>query len=324
MNSRERFIETMRLGKPDRVPYFEEGLRDDVLKQWRKQGLAKGADLQETFGTDRREEIPLNLGPIPKLTKPVSTRRDLAKLKERLDPARAKRLPKGWHRKVKGWRGREHVLSMAAHHGFFLTMGVGDWARFRDVMYLMHDEPKLVRDILVAYAECSAAVMERVLAEVEVDFVSFSEPIGGSDGPLLHPELYRRFILPGYKRIIKTVRRHGVENIVFITYANARILVPCILEAGFNCLWACEVENEVMDYRALRRKFGRKLRLIGGLDLDALLAGKAAIRRELKEKLPPLLKQGGYVPLADGRVRANVPLENYRYYRRLLAKMTGG
>ncbi len=34
--------------------------------------------------------------------------------------------------------------------------------------------------------------------------------------------------------------------------------------------------------------------------------------------MPPLLAQGGYVPLADGRVRANVPLENYLYYRRLL------
>jgi hypothetical protein len=32
MNSRDRFCETMRYGAPDRVPYFEEGIRDDVLK----------------------------------------------------------------------------------------------------------------------------------------------------------------------------------------------------------------------------------------------------------------------------------------------------
>ncbi len=40
MNSRERFRETMEYGKPDRVPYFEEGIRDDVLSLWRRQGLA--------------------------------------------------------------------------------------------------------------------------------------------------------------------------------------------------------------------------------------------------------------------------------------------
>ena len=32
MNSRDRFRETMRYGTPDRVPYFEEGIRDDVLR----------------------------------------------------------------------------------------------------------------------------------------------------------------------------------------------------------------------------------------------------------------------------------------------------
>ena len=39
MNSRQRFQQTMRYGAPDRVPYFEEGLRDDVLERWHKQGL---------------------------------------------------------------------------------------------------------------------------------------------------------------------------------------------------------------------------------------------------------------------------------------------
>ena len=50
--------------------------------------------------------------------------------------------------------------------------------------------------------------------------------------------------------------------------------------------------------------------------------GKEAIQRELEEKVPPLLAQGGYVPLADGRVRADIPFENYLFYRQLLEKVT--
>ena len=64
------------------------------------------------------------------------------------------------------------------------------------------------------------------------------------------------------------------------------------------------------------------MRLIGGIDLDVLREGKEAIRREIEEKVPPLLEQGGYVPLADGRVRADIPFENYVYYRELLEKVT--
>ena len=79
-----------------------------------------------------------------------------------------------------------------------------------------------------------------------------------------------------------------------------------------------------MDYRSLREAFGPDLRLIGGIDLDVLLGGKEAIRREILAKVPPLLEQGGYVPLADGRVRSNVPFESYRYYRELLAQVCEG
>jgi len=138
------------------------------------------------------------------------------------------------------------------------------------------------------------------------------------------PRMYQEVVLDSYKPILDVLRRRAVRTICFITYANARALVPLILDAGFNCLWACEANTEAMDYRRLRREFGRALRLIGGIDLDVLLSGPRAIRREIRSKVPPLLAQGGYVPLADGRVRRNVPFENYRCYRQALAAVTLG
>jgi hypothetical protein len=55
VNGRERFLETMDYGRPDRVPYFEEGIRKDVLKAWHKQGLGVDIDLESMFTTDQRE-----------------------------------------------------------------------------------------------------------------------------------------------------------------------------------------------------------------------------------------------------------------------------
>jgi len=45
--------------------------------------------------------------------------------------------------------------------------------------------------------------------------------------------------------------------------------------------------------------------------------------REIEEKVPPLLEDGGYIPLADGRVREDVPFENYVCYRQLLERLIG-
>ncbi len=322
MTSRERFRQTMCYGRPDRVPYFEEGIRDEVLDVWRRQGLPPSADLSHMFPFDRCEDIEVDLEPHPAFRKWPTSRSELGAWRRRLDPNDPGRLPADWRERVRAWQGRDHVLMLHVHNGFFLTMGVGDWARFATVIYLLEDDPQFVREAMAMRGEFAAGLAERVLREVEVDAVLFSEPIGGNDRPLLSPRMYQEFVLSSYAPLLEVIRRHQVETIIFRTYANARVLLPGVLRWGFNCLWACEVNSQAMDYRDLRREFGRDLRLVGGIDLDALRHGKEAIRREIAEKVPPLLAEGGYVPLADGRVREDVPFENYVYYRQLLQEIT--
>ena len=93
MLSRERFRQTMQYGAPDRVPYFEEGLRDDVLQAWYQQGLSQDADISRIFPSDRREEIQPELDPLPALKRWPDTLADLAELEKRLDPSDPARLP---------------------------------------------------------------------------------------------------------------------------------------------------------------------------------------------------------------------------------------
>ncbi|UCH22902.1 MAG: hypothetical protein JSU83_06755 [Deltaproteobacteria bacterium] len=321
MTSRERFRETMHYGKPDRVPYFEEGIRKEVTRSWRKQGLSKDADLSQMFPTDLRHRIVPELEPRPRLRKFPTTAAELARFQRRLNPRSKGRLPWDWKKRTRSWKDRGHVLMLQVHRGFFITMGVRDWRRFTEVMNLLIDKPNVVRRMMAIQGEFSAGLTERVLQEVEIDAAIFSEPIGGNDRPLISPQMYEEFVLKSYDPIIELLNKYGVETIIFLTYANARILIPSILRHGFNCLWACEVNIDVMDYRSLRKEYGRDLRLIGGIDLDALRQGKEAIRREIEEKVPPLIADGGYVPLADGRIREDVPFENYVYYRQLLEKI---
>jgi hypothetical protein len=241
-----------------------------------------------------------------------------------LDHQDKQRLPKQWSRQVREWQHRDHVLMLYVHRGFFLTMGVRSWRRFLEAMYLLIDHPDVVRRMMAIQGHFSAKLTERVLSEVSIDAAVFSEPIGGNDQPLISPQMYEEFVLKSYEPVLEVLNRHGVKTIILQTYANARMLIPSFLRWGFNCLWACEVNIDTMDYRSIRREFGRDLRLIGGIDLDCLRKDKKAIRREIETRVPPLLEDGGYVPLADGRVREDVPFENYEFYRKLLEKITRG
>ncbi len=322
MTSRERFRETMRYGKPDRVPYFEEGIRKGVIKVWRKQGLSKDADLSQMFPSDQRKRIDPDLEPRPGIRKWPTMLAELDRFRQRLNPDDKRRLPIGWKKRIHSWNKQDQVMMLLVHRGFFITMGVRSWQRFAEVMELLTENPDLVRQMMRIQGVFAARLAENILQEAEIDAAVFSEPIGGNERPLISPQMYEEFILKSYKPVIDVLNKKGIETIIFLTFANSRILIPKILDWGFNCLWACEVNLDAMDYRKLRKEYGRELRLIGGIDLDALRQDKDAIRREIEEKVPPLIADGGYVPLADGRVREDVSFENYVYYRQLLQKVT--
>jgi hypothetical protein len=76
-----------------------------------------------------------------------------------------------------------------------------------------------------------------------------------------------------------------------------------------------------MDYRQIREEFGRELRLIGGIDIDLLSGNLDYLSKKLIATLPPLLADGGFIPLADGRVRRYIPFDNYIAYRKMLEQI---
>lgn len=314
LNNRERFNRIMNFQDVDHVLYFEEGIRKEVLKKW---GITRSAFLKK-FNVNRREEIIPDLDVIPTFTKWPSTSDELSELKTRLNPFDSKRLPKDFKSLTKKWTNADYPLILRIHRGFFLSMGVHDNNRFLEVLHLLMENPKFVNEYMKIQGEFAATLADIVLKEVKVDAVYFSEPIGSNVSALISPQMFEEYILESYKPILKICDKYGIQTKIFLTYANSSVLIPSILKYGINCLWACEVNCEEMDYLRLREKYGRKLRLIGGIDLDSLLKDKNEIKNEIIKKVPALIEQGGYIPLADGRVRTNVPFENYAYYRSLI------
>lgn len=316
MTNRQRFHETMQFGNPDRVPYFEEGIRRDVLKSWYKQGLSRKTKISNLFQTDQFYEVDLD--PFADMHKLPVSRDELSKYKDHLNTSILSQFWAHWQKIRRSFKKKDDVLFLKVHRGFFLSMGVYKWERFMEVISLLIEDPQFVKEVMMIQGEFIAKLLDKVLQKMNVDAVIFSEPIGGNEGPLISPAMYDTYVLTNYDPIIDVIKRYNINTIILRTYANIRLLIPSILIHGFNCLWACETNSPAMDYLDIRKEFGRELRLIGGIDLDALRHGKEAIKKEIEEKVPPLIIDGGYIPIADGRVRKEIPFEVYFYYRHLL------
>jgi hypothetical protein len=85
MNDRQRFLETMRFGNPDKVPLEPGWPRESTLQAWRQQGLADGADWQtvlyEILGIPREVSQPhqslgVNFAMLPTFEEKVLEHRD--------------------------------------------------------------------------------------------------------------------------------------------------------------------------------------------------------------------------------------------------------
>ena len=135
MTSRERFKAVMDYRSPDRVPYFEEGIRDEVLQVWLQQGLTSTNELNKKFPSDRREVIEPDLEPYPPLRYWPLKRSDLKKLYKSLDPRSRKRLPLNWSFLKSEPAYYNYVRMLRVHRGFFLSMGVSDWSDFSELMF---------------------------------------------------------------------------------------------------------------------------------------------------------------------------------------------
>ncbi len=161
------------------------------------------------------------------------------------------------------------------------------------------------------------------MKEVEIDAFTFDEDSAYKTGPLISPNIYRKFFLPRHRKIVEFFRKYGVKVIQLDSDGNTEALIPLLIEAGINCHWPLEAAAG-MDPVKIRKEYGRDLALIGGIDKRALAKDKRAIESEVRKKIVPMLETGGYIPTVDHLVPPDVPLENFLYYLELKRKIAEG
>ena len=67
-------------------------------------------------------------------------------------------------------------------------------------------------------------------------------------------------------------------------------LIPSLIEAGINCLQPLEVKAG-MDLLRIKKAFGDRIALIGGMDVRTLLTNDLdVVRRELEAKVPGVMQ----------------------------------
>lgn len=254
---------------------------------------------------------------------PVTDRNSFVELKKRYDPTTLTRYQMWWDEWARIWKTRDYPLCLLGNGTFGQYSQLRSWVGTENLSLLFYDDPALVEEMLEFHVEFLLATVERALQEVEFDYFNFFEDFAGKGGPLISPQLFRKFLLPGYKRIIEKFRSHGIQHIWLDSDGDSEVLMPLLIEAGITCHWPLE-QASGMDPVRLRRKFGKDLAFAGGIDKLELSKDRASIEKELYSKIPPMLESGGFIPHLDHTFSPEISYDNFRYYLEVKEKLLGG
>lgn len=333
MTSRQRVLASFWHEQPDRVPIWC-GLSSEFRQ---KACLQLGLDeegLLHRLGDDFRRVNARYVGPTFELHLPGATTRT---------PFGVERAGLGYGQPINhplqdatlaqvhehpwpdpAWLDVSHLQADAKVWGRHYAILGGDWSPFwhdaiemlgMENFYLkMYDQPELIDALLghivEYYFQCSRRVFDAAADAIDIFFMG--NDYGSQNGPLMSPDLFKRFLLPHQKRLIDLGHDYGLKTQLHCC-GGIEPLIPLLIDAGLDALHAVQPSCRGMDLAALKSRYGGKIVLNGAIDSHHVLIEGTPdyVRAKTREVLAVMMPGGGYVAGAShDSVLEETPVEN--------------
>ncbi len=199
-------------------------------------------------------------------------------------------------------------------------IGSGGFAHFAEyISWLMGYETMCLalfdqRDLVAAIAqrlmEMYEVVTRRMLQFERVKIIWGSDDMGFRSGPLISPDDLREFVLPGHKMIARMSHEAGRPYLLH-SCGDLRLIMEDLIE-DVRIDAKHSFEDTIESVIEAKQKYGDRIALLGGIDLDFLCrADESQVRRRVRQTLEACMPGGGYV-LGTGNSVANyISVDNY-------------
>jgi uroporphyrinogen decarboxylase len=348
MTGKERVHAELNFQEPDRVPITDSPWATTIAR-WQREGLPAdvdvatyfgyefagvGADLTFRFPTEVIEEteeyrIERNSqGAVVKNWKhktstpqyldfAIRTPEDWEEHKSRLAWSPDRVDLEGCLRAMEQARQTGRFFTFNAAYGYDKTQGfVGS----ENLLIAMADEPDWVADMFMTSAEMVIDAAKYLMDHgVVFDAAFVYNDMGYRNASLFSPAMYRRLQKPADVKLFGFFHEAGLK-VILHSCGNVRELVPDLVDAGLDCLQPLEVKAG-MDLLELKRSFGDRLALMGGIDVRAMAhPDPAVIEQEIATKIPVAMAGGGYIYHSDHSVPDNISFQRYCYVLELVRR----
>jgi len=177
--------------------------------------------------------------------------------------------------------------------------------------YALYDDPAVVEALFEIIGSTYVKIAKRLARAPRVGAVFMSDDLAYTEGTLVSPKIYRKYVFPWYRRIGEVL---ADARLPFIFHSDGNILpvLDDLAECGIKALHP--VEPQAMDIVELKKRYGHRFCIFGNIDLDHTLTRGTTdeVDREVRKKIRELAPGGGYGLAASNSVPDYVKPENYR------------
>lgn len=131
-----------------------------------------------------------------------------------------------------------------------------------------------------------------------------------SSGAIFHPDWYRKYIFPRYKKLWDVLKEKGIK-ILFCSDGNFTKFIDDIARAGADGF----IFEPLTDLETVVKKYGKTHVIVGNADCRILTFGsKQDIEKEVLRCMNTAKKCPGFIMAVGNHIPPNVPIENALYY----------
>ncbi|MGQ9516937.1 MAG: uroporphyrinogen decarboxylase family protein [Anaerolineae bacterium] len=136
--------------------------------------------------------------------------------------------------------------------------------------------------------------------------------IAYNHGLFFSPKVYRDVLMPFHRRLCDLAHRHHCQ-VIYHSDGNVSHAIPLLIEAGIDALHPMEVKAG-MDVRELKAAYGDRLAFIGNIDARLFQENDIpGLKAEIRTKVPPAMKGGGYIFHSDHSLPPGTRLTTYQF-----------
>ena len=320
MNKPERIVTALKGKTPDVVPYMYntmmKGIQERIVGHSITEPTVTGMNITGWLGTtDEQPEIKPVLTAVPKTANMLGM--DAIQIQV-LPPLFVDKVVSGGEACVAGGRLTSHEALGKAHLpdpddealmskiSGMIDKYKGDFAMgarvrlgasstimsmgMEAIAYSLADEDGLLQSVVEMYTDWSRRLLKN-LCELDFDFVWAFDDISYTTGLMFSPDVFRNF----FKQPMKKTASAISVPWIFHSDGDYSAVLDDIIDIGASAIHP--IEKESMDYLWLKEKYGKKLCLVGNIDIDYTLSKGTPqeVDAEVKQRISELGPGGGYI-----------------------------